>query len=148
MSAGRCGWLAVVPVVVVVVVAAGCNRLASESPGTASAPPSAAAPSTQASGQAGVHVSGRGVDAGNAAICEDFQLTDSQAQAFFARAQPISAAQLHDDYDVLPCWVEGSTGSDGDTSKWKIRAGGTAEVTAPNGDVSYLGCKTCDDILQ
>jgi hypothetical protein len=95
-----------------------------------------------------IRVTGHGTDPGNASICESFRLTDAQAKEFFAKATAITAEQVHDSYDVLPCWVEGTTTRGADKQTWKIRAGGTAEVTAANGDVTYLGCKTCDDILQ
>jgi hypothetical protein len=95
-----------------------------------------------------VRVTGHGVDEGNASICEDFRLTDAQAEQFFANAVAATPEQIHDDYDVLPCWVQGTTGQGTAQTTWKIRAGGTAEVTAPDGNVSYFGCKTCDDILQ
>ena len=137
MSPGRRGWLAAA----VVVLLAACGQ-----PGDRPQQSSQSAPPSP--GEAVVHVTGHGVDEGNAAICEDFRLTDAQAQEFFGKAHSITAAELHDDYDVLPCWVEGATTGASATSRWKIRAGGTAEVTAANGDVSYLGCKTCDDILQ
>jgi len=106
-----------------------------------------AAPATDTA-QTVVHVTGHGTDPGNASICESFRLTDPQAQEFFAKATTITAEQVHDHYDVLPCWVEGTTTKGADKQTWKIRAGGTAEVTAANGDVTYLGCKTCDDILK
>jgi hypothetical protein len=111
--------------------------------------PSEAAP-TVASRQTApaIHVTGHGTDPGNASICEGFRLTDAQAREFFVKAQAVTAEQIHDDYDVLPCWAAGTTRNGAETTTWKIRAGGTAEVTAANGDVTYFGCRTCDDIFQ
>jgi hypothetical protein len=113
--------------------------------------PAAQRPSDASSGDIGkavIRVTGHGVDQGGTSICEDFRLTDAQAQEFFSKAVPVSAEQIHDDYEVLPCWVQGTTESDREKTLWKIRAGGTADITAPNGDVTYLACKTCDDIFQ
>ena len=95
-----------------------------------------------------IRVTGHGADEGNASICEDFRLTDAQAQDFFARAEAVTAEQIHDAYDVLPCWAQGTTEKGAEKTTWKIRAGGTADVTDSNGDVTYFGCKTCDDIFQ
>ena len=103
---------------------------------------------TTSGGQASIiRVTGHGVDEGNASICEGFRLTDAQAQEFFAKAASVTPEQMHD-YDVLPCWAEGTTQRGTEKTAWKIRAGGTAEVTDSNGDVTYFGCRTCDDIFQ
>ena len=92
-----------------------------------------------------IHVTAHGVDEGNASICEDFRLTDAQAAEFFAKAVPTTPEEIHDDYDTLPCWAQGATEVGGTKTTWKIRAGGTAEVTDANGDVTYLGCKNCEN---
>ena len=139
MSHGKRAWA----VVVGVVALAACSQPATEqqkSSGTAAAATDSA--------QTVIRVTGHGTDPGNASICEGFTLTDAQAKQFFAKATPITAEQVHDQYDVLPCWVDGTTTSGANKQAWKIRAGGTAELTAANGDVTYLGCKTCDDILR
>jgi hypothetical protein len=139
MSRGRTSWVVVVGLVALVA----CGQSATEQP-----KPSATEPAASDTNEPVIHVTGHGTDPGNASICESFRLTDAQAKVFFAKASAITAEQVHDNYDVLPCWVEGTTTKGADKQVWKIRAGGTAEVTAPNGDVTYLGCKTCDDILQ
>ena len=106
------------------------------------------APATGDRQAAVIRVTSHGVDEGIASICADFRLTDVQAQEFFAKAVSVTPEQIHDDYAVLPCWAAGTTERGTEKTTWKIRAGGTAEVTDSNGDVTYLGCKTCDDVLQ
>jgi hypothetical protein len=139
MLHGRSAWAAAVGIVALVA----CGQPATEQ----QKPPNSAPPASD-TGQPVIRVTGHGTDPGNASICESFRLTDAQAKEFFAKATAITAEQVHDNYDVLPCWVEGTTTKGADKQTWKIRAGGTAEVTAANGDVTYLGCKTCDDLLQ
>jgi hypothetical protein len=125
-----------------IVLFAACGQ---SSPGQQKTSDGAAAGSPQA---AIIRVTGHGVDEGNASICEDFRLTEAQAQEFFAKAEAVTAEQIHDDYDVLPCWAQGTTESGAGKTTWKIRAGGTAEITDSKGDVTYLGCKTCDELFQ
>jgi hypothetical protein len=137
MSRGR-----LVPVGVLVCILAACRQAPTEQQ-----KPPAGAP-THSAAQTVVRVIGHGVDGGDAGICEDFRLTDAQAQEFFSKAVPVTAEQIHDDYEVLPCWVQGTTEKGTEKTTWKIRAGGTADITDSKGDVTYLGCKTCDHILH
>ena len=81
-------------------------------------------------------------------ICQDFRLTVKQAQQFFDRAKPITESELHDHYEYLPCWVEGTLTDSRGTSVWKIRPIGIGEVRSPDGQRQLLGCKDCDDLFK
>jgi len=113
---------------------------------TSCSPPQSANQSQPAPADA-IHVTGHGVDQASG-ICDGFTLTDAQAQQFFAKATAITPEQMHADYDYLPCWVDGTTTRGGARWTWRIRAGGTAEVTPPGGQMTFLGCKSCDDLFQ
>jgi hypothetical protein len=93
-----------------------------------------------------VLVTSRGQEAAGD-FCEDFALTSGQASAFLKRSATITPSQVHDDYDTLPCWVRGTAHSANGLWNWEIRAGGTARIESPAGDVELRGCKTCSDLL-
>lgn len=92
-------------------------------------------------------ITGHGSDRPDA-ICQAFRLTAEQAAQFFQKARPITARQMHDDYEYLPCWVQGKTTGPQGISLWKIRPIGIAEVTLPNQTRTLLGCKNCDDLFR
>lgn len=91
-------------------------------------------------------VTAQGQDAGGD-FCRDFTLTPAQASGFFGRAEVQTAAQLHDRFDRLPCWVRGSARSGKGIWQWEVRAGGTARLVAPDGGVQLLGCSACEAVL-
>lgn len=93
-----------------------------------------------------VQVASHGQDEGGA-FCADFVLTPSQVRTFLARAVAIDAMTLHDRYDLLPCWVRGTARDGHGLWRWEIRAGGTARLESPAGDVTLLGCDACDELL-
>src|ERR1700754_644638 len=69
-----------------------------------------------------VRVDSRGADPGGGA-CADFALTAAQARYFLARAVVVDERQLHEGWDVLPCYVRGTARSSAGTWRWEIRAG-------------------------
>lgn len=92
-------------------------------------------------------VTGHGTDKPSS-MCEGFRLTAAQAKKFFEKSAPISEKTLHDEYDYLPCWVEGTVTGFGQPSKWKIRPIGIGEIRRPDGSVELRGCKKCDDLFR
>ena len=87
-----------------------------------------------------------GQDAGGD-FCKDFRLTSRQVEAFFSRARETSPQQLHDGFDLLPCWVRGTAHSAQGMVEWEIRAGATARVNLPDGSVRLLGCDDCETLM-
>lgn len=98
-------------------------------------------------------ITGAGSDKPNS-LCQNFQLTDQEAVTFFTKAKQVSAIEIHDQYDYLPCYVKGTIAIKKASSPQKaicdfnIRAGGTAELTCNNEETVFYGCKTCDKLLQ
>ncbi|TVT47851.1 MAG: hypothetical protein FHP94_13145 [Denitromonas halophila] len=75
-------------------------------------------------------------------FCADFVLSEKQAQAYFAHASVVTQQTVHDDYDVLPCFVRGSGKRGSQSCEWEINAGGTGHVNCAQ--QSYLtACKDC-----
>ena len=92
-------------------------------------------------------VTGHGVDRPNA-ICEGFRLSEFQARKFFERSHRITRTELHDHYDYLPCWVEGTLTISGEKSTWKIRPVGVGEIRHKDGTIELRGCKKCDSLFK
>jgi len=93
-----------------------------------------------------VRVDSRGADAGGGA-CGDFALNAAQARYFLARSVVVSDRQLHDGWDVLPCYVRGTARSSAGVWRWEIRAGGTATLETPAGDSELRACTGCEVVL-
>ena len=93
-----------------------------------------------------VRVDSRGADPGGGA-CGDFALTAAQARYFLARAVVVTDRQLHDGWDVLPCYVRGVARSSAGVWRWEIRAGGTATLETPSGGSELRACSECDAVL-
>ena len=93
-----------------------------------------------------VRVDSRGADPGGGA-CGDFALTAAQARYFLARAVVVTDRQLHDGWSVLPCYVRGTARSASGVWRWEIRAGGTATLETPAGDMELRACTGCEVVL-
>ncbi|WP_286203005.1 hypothetical protein [Rhizobium lusitanum] len=77
----------------------------------------------------------------------DVALTAAKARAFFKRAKQIDARILHDDYDLAPCYMEGTLKWDGKVCDWKIRAGATGHVQCNKQEI-YFACEACGDLFD
>lgn len=87
-------------------------------------------------------VIGSGTDNNSKEFCSDFTLSQESAAEFFKSAKPISFEQLHDEYDYLPCYSNGTASVGGESCTWEIRAGNTAELRCGNA-VKYFACEDC-----
>ncbi|WP_234907873.1 hypothetical protein [Rhizobium rhizogenes] len=77
----------------------------------------------------------------------DVALTAAKARAFFKRAKRIDARILHDDYDLAPCYMEGTLKWGGEMCDWKIRAGATGHVQCSKQEI-YFACEACGDLFD
>jgi hypothetical protein len=93
-----------------------------------------------------VRIDSHGIDAGGD-YCADFALTSAQARYFLSRSVVVSASQQHDGWDLLPCWVRGTARSASGVWRWEIRAGGTATLETPAGDMELRACTGCEVVL-
>lgn len=76
----------------------------------------------------------------------DVALSPAKAREFFTRAKRINAQTLHDDYDLAPCYIEGTLKWDGKICHWNIRAGATGRVQC-NRQEMYFACEACGDLF-
>lgn len=84
-------------------------------------------------------------------LCSGFRLSDGQAQEFLERSNKITAQQMHDNYNYLPCYVKGTVvrvDESEHTCDFTIRAGGIAELSCENGQAYIYACDTCEALLQ
>ena len=94
-----------------------------------------------------VRVDSRGADAGGAAACVGFALTAAQARYVLARSLVVTERQLHEGWDVLPCYVRGTARTAAGVWRWEIRAGGTATLETPSGTTELRACSDCEAVL-
>jgi len=80
-------------------------------------------------------------------FCRKFNLSDKQALLYFEKSFVVTEKIMHDKYDYLSCFVNGTSSLKNSSCEWEIRAGGTAEVIC--GKTNYLlACDKCDDLLR
>jgi hypothetical protein len=60
-------------------------------------------------------------------VCAEFQLTREQVRIFARGSRPTSEAEIHDDFNILPCYSAGTASINGERYQWIIRAGGVGE---------------------
>jgi len=89
-------------------------------------------------------VTGSGTDNNSKEFCSDFTVSQEAAAEFFKRAKPISFKQLHDEYDYLPCYSNGTARIGSDSCTWEIRAGNTGELRCGT-TVEHFACDDCLD---
>ncbi|NLS16438.1 hypothetical protein HGP16_07680 [Rhizobium sp. P40RR-XXII] len=77
----------------------------------------------------------------------DVALSPAKAREFFKRAKQIDARVLHDDYDLAPCYIEGTLKWGGKICDWNIRAGATGHVQC-NKQEMYFACQACGDLFD
>ncbi|MCZ4304587.1 hypothetical protein O4G98_07555 [Zoogloeaceae bacterium G21618-S1] len=83
-----------------------------------------------------------GTEGSSGDFCADFVLSEKQAQDYFGHARVVTQKTVHDDYDVLPCFVRGKGTLGNQRCEWEINAGGTGHVNCAQ--QSYLtACKDC-----
>ena len=75
-----------------------------------------------------------------AAACRtsDVPQSHGKAREFFSRAK--------DNYQLAPCYVEGTLTRQGRSCDWQIRAGATGSVQCGEQKL-YFACDNCDDLF-
>lgn len=84
-------------------------------------------------------------------LCGAFRLNDAQAEQFLNRTRAISAKEMSDHYNFLPCYVEGRVtmfGEVGQLCHFRIDAGGIAELSCDDGGRYIYVCDTCEHLLS
>ena len=84
-------------------------------------------------------------------FCADFDLTIDQAKDFFIRGKEISIAVMHDDYDWLACYVDGSLMNESLSAHsciYTVQAGGTAMIQCTADQTYIWACDNCEDLLR
>ena len=67
-----------------------------------------------------------------------FRLSSNQAKFFLNHAAVVTQSEIHDHYDILPCYVRGTAEFRGISATWEIREGGTGSITLWNGDIFII----------
>jgi len=76
----------------------------------------------------------------------DVPRNHGQAREFFSKAREVDYKTLHDNYELAPCYAEGTLIRQGKSCDWQIRAGATGLVQC-GGQKLYFACDNCGDLL-
>ena len=107
------------------------------------------APISQAAGTqyANFVVQGFHSDIPSACIAADIQFSPSDAKRFFVRSRLVSSRTVHDDYDLIPCYLEGAMSFKGRPAQWRIHLGGVATIVQ-DGRTQYYVCDACAEMFE
>lgn len=72
----------------------------------------------------------------------DVPLGHREAREFFRLARPVTSRELHDHYDIAPCYVAGPVRYGGRPCTFEIRAGATATITCDQDGYNFA-CDSC-----
>ncbi|MBB3637037.1 hypothetical protein [Variovorax atrisoli] len=76
----------------------------------------------------------------------DVPRNHGQAREFFSKAREVDYKTLHDNYELAPCYAEGTLLRHGKSCDWQIRAGATGSVQCGEQKM-YFACDDCGDLL-
>jgi hypothetical protein len=77
------------------------------------------------------------------AFCADFLLSKRQAALSLEQSSRVTQEQYLQQFEFLPCYVQGTARLGGGLVQWEMRAGGNGTITTADGEVIYLGCEDC-----
>ena len=77
------------------------------------------------------------------AFCAGFLLSNRAAALSLQQSNRITQEQYLQQFDFLPCYVQGTARLGSDRVQWEMRAGGNGTITKADGEVVYLGCDDC-----
>ena len=86
-------------------------------------------------------------DVPSACVAADIQLSPSDAKRFFVRSRAVSSRTVHDDYDLIPCYLEGGMSFRGRPARWSIHLGGVATIVQA-GRTRYYVCDACAEMFE
>lgn len=101
-----------------------------------------ASPAAALEGLSDVHVRKVGADEAGA-FCADFLLSNRAAALSLEQSARVTQEQYLQQFDFLPCYVQGTARLDDAPVTWEMRAGGNGTITTADGEVLYLGCESC-----
>ena len=94
-----------------------------------------------------VEVAGFHSEVGERCTAADIPLSDEQARIFFSRSRAVSSRTVHDDYDLLPCYLVGRMQFRGKPARWQLHLGGVAIVEQARRTYYYV-CDNCDAMFE
>jgi hypothetical protein len=95
---------------------------------------------------ANVYVADFHSDAPASCRSSDVPRNHGQAREFFSKAREVDYKTLHDNYELAPCYAEGTLTRQGKSCDWQIRAGATGSVQCGEQKL-YFACDTCGDLF-
>lgn len=81
-------------------------------------------------------------------LCKEFVLTPSDVKHFYNYSRPTTEQEIHDEFDILPCFSTGKIVINGTSFNWRIRAGGTGAFYNDRSSLLRVCEKKCCDKLK
>ena len=76
-------------------------------------------------------------------VCKSFKLTDEQVITYYLESRLSTEMEVHDSYNILPCYSTGVMTVDGELFSWVIRAGGVANFKSKDNSFVRVCDKKC-----
>jgi len=86
-------------------------------------------------------------DVGERCTTADIPLSDEQAHIFFSRSRAVTSRTVHDDYDLLPCYLVGVMQFRGKPARWQLHLGGVA-IIVQGQRTRYFVCDDCESMFE
>lgn len=82
-----------------------------------------------------------------ASACKEFTMSKDSVSKFFSQSKTISQIELHNQYDILPCYSTGTLTFNSKLYNWRIRAGGTGVLSTDKETINKACSKVaCSNI--
>lgn len=76
-------------------------------------------------------------------VCKSFKLTNEKIVTYYLESRLSTEMEVHDSYNILPCYSTGNMTIDGELFTWVIRAGGVANFESKNKSFIRVCDKKC-----
>ncbi|PXF64155.1 hypothetical protein [Kangiella spongicola] len=79
--------------------------------------------------------------------CKEFTMSKDSVSKFFSQSKTISQIELHNQYDILPCYSTGTLNFNSKLYNWRIRVGGTGVLSTDKETINKACSKVaCSNI--
>lgn len=74
----------------------------------------------------------------------DIHVDRTFVENFFRRAVAVSSRQIHDEYDLAPCYMQGTLVQGLQRCEWSLRPGGIGTLQC-GAQLQYFVCEKCEN---
>jgi hypothetical protein len=82
----------------------------------------------------------------DADLCRNYRITPQQLRRQFRTYHLLQPGDVHDQYSVFQCWIDGTIKVNGKTFRWQSRPGNLLQTNWPDGVDKMLGGKPSGEL--